>query len=50
MTDGLIGSPHTKQEMADFLNEHEYIPMPHEWFVATVEYLRHLNEHGNGWA
>ena len=48
MTDGMIGNPHTKQELADQLNTYELSPMPHEWFLATVDYLRDLNERGNG--
>lgn len=48
MTDGMISVPHTKQEIADWLNTEEMIPMPHDWFVATVDYLRTINERGNG--
>lgn len=47
MTDGMITSPKTQVEMAQWLNDEGMIPMPHEWFVKTVEYLRHINERGN---
>ena len=49
MTDGMIGNGKTKREMAEFLNEYGLIPMPHDWFVKTVEYLRTINERGNTW-
>lgn len=48
MTDGMITNPRTQKEMAHWLTKEKMIPMPHEWFLKTVEYLRHLNEHGNG--
>jgi hypothetical protein len=43
MTDGMITSPRTKKEMADWLNSENMIPMPQEWFLETISYLRHLN-------
>ena len=49
MSDGRIGNPKTKQEMADWLNSEEMIPMSYEWLVPTMEFLREVGERGNGW-
>jgi len=48
MTDGMILEPMTTKEMASWLNKNKMMPMPHEWFVATVEFLKTINERGNG--
>lgn len=47
MTDGLVGSIKTAEEMAKYLNKEKMIPMPYKWLMATMEYLRELNESGN---
>ena len=49
MTDGMVTRAMTKKEFAAWLNDEGMIPMPHAWFVDTIEYLRGINERGNGW-
>lgn len=48
LTDGMICNPMTKQEMCDSLNKTDMGPMPNDWLIKTMEYLRRVNENGNG--
>jgi len=45
MTDGMVNTYESKQELADSLNQNEMMPMPHEWLVETINYLRDCYEH-----
>jgi hypothetical protein len=40
MTDGMIHSFKNDQELVDYLNKCELIPMPHKWLIETMNYLR----------
>ena len=40
MTDGLVCGKYTKAELAKWLNENEMMPMPHEWLIKTIEFMR----------
>lgn len=44
MTDGLVGSIKTAEEMAKHLNSEGMIPMPHFWLIKTMEFLRDAYE------
>jgi hypothetical protein len=44
MTDGMIGRMRTKKDLASYLNQHGMIPMPHNWLIATMNYLRDCYE------
>ncbi len=40
MTDGMVGTQKTPAEMAEYLNNTELIPMPHNRLIKMMNYLR----------
>lgn len=44
MTDGMVIGPKSAEEMVQWLNNNQMIPMPHKWLLEVVEYLRGVYE------
>lgn len=40
MTDGMTGPCRSKADIAKWLNDNGMIPMPHEWLMKTIEFLK----------
>lgn len=40
MTDGMIKSDMNKEDLIYWLNKNDMMPMPHEWFMATMDFLK----------
>ena len=47
MTDGMTGPCQSKAEITKWLNGNGMIPMPHDWFIKTMEFLKDCYEVGD---
>ena len=44
MTDGFVGACQSKATLVKYLNREQMRPMPHDWWLKTVEFLRDCYE------
>jgi len=44
MSDGMITKPMSAEDLAAQLNKDEMIPMPHDWLIAIINFLRGIHE------